>query len=146
MGGQIVFTQLPERKALACVVVAGAGVATHLLYFIRGEHDRQAYQWVKRAGYGVVIFALGLLCMTGLDVPQALVFTSLFAPSYFVGLYASIAIYRLFLHPLRGFPGPFWARLSNFYHSYAIKKSDNYLYIQKLHKKYGPIVRTGKLS
>ncbi|KAB5546803.1 cytochrome P450 [Coniochaeta sp. 2T2.1] len=143
MGGILNTIDVTERKALGCGIVAIAGAATHLLFFIRGEHDRQAFEWVKRAAYGTGALSLVLLYATNFNVIQALALTALFYPSYFAGLYTSIAVYRIFLHPLRNFPGPFWARLSNFYHSRSIQKSDNYLFMQTLHQKYGPIVRTG---
>lgn len=126
-----------------CAVMAAAGVASHLLYFIRGDHNRYAHRWITRALTGIAALAAAVLYLEQYNFARAAILTSLFAPSYFAGLYTSIALYRLFFHPLRRFPGPFWARLSNLYHAYLIRKSDNYLVMQKLHAKYGPIVRTG---
>ncbi|KAK4041875.1 cytochrome P450 [Parachaetomium inaequale] len=132
-----------SSEAAGCAVMAAAGVATHLLFFIRGDHNRYAHRWITRALVGISALALVLLHLEQYNVVRAAILTSLFTPSYFAGLYTSIALYRLFFHPLRRFPGPFWARLSNLYHARIIRKSDNYLVIQKLHEKYGPIVRTG---
>lgn len=52
---------------------------------------------------------------------------------YFLGL----AVYRLYLHPLAKYPGPFWARVSGipaWWHTYH---RERHLWIQDLHKKYG---------
>lgn len=61
-------------------------------------------------------------------------------------LITSILIYRLSpLHPLAKYPGPFLAKCTQFwnvYHSYTGRTHLNFL---RLHKLYGPIVRTGKI-
>jgi tryprostatin B 6-hydroxylase len=133
-----------SNEAKGCAAMAAAGVASHLLYFIRGDHNRYAHRWITRALSGIAALAIAVLYLVQHDVLRAATLTALLAPSYFAGLHASIAVYRLFFHPLRRFPGPFWARLSNLYHLYMIRRSDNYLVMQRLHARYGPIVRTGR--
>lgn len=128
-----------------CAFAASAGVLSHLLYFIRGEHHRYPHRWITRILTGVAVLALGLLQFTHYNILHTLALTVALTSSYFTALYTSIAVYRLFLHPLRKFRGPYWAKLSNFYHSYLIRKSDNYLVLQKLHQEYGPIIRMGAL-
>ena len=49
------------------------------------------------------------------------------------------AFYRRFLHPLAKVPGPTLAAVTKLYQSYYNHRY--YLQIEKLHKKYGPIVR-----
>jgi hypothetical protein len=62
-----------------------------------------------------------------------------------VSLAASIAVYRLFFHRLRSFPGPWGAKLSRFYAvSLASKDLQYHLELQNLRKKYGDFVRTGR--
>jgi len=58
---------------------------------------------------------------------------------YIAGLY----IYRLTLHPLANFPGPKLAAISLWYEFYydGIKRGQYIFRIQKMHEKYGPIVR-----
>lgn len=125
--------------------VGGAvGISSHLLYFIRGEHHKYAHRWFIRALIGIAILGVGILRLTKYQLLLTLALTVLTSISFFVGLYGSIGLYRVLFHPLRKFNGPFLARLSNFYHMYIIRKSDNYLKIKKMHEKYGPIVRTGK--
>ncbi|KDR74133.1 hypothetical protein GALMADRAFT_250969 [Galerina marginata CBS 339.88] len=59
-------------------------------------------------------------------------------------LIVSVLVYRLSpFHPLAKYPGPFLAKCTQFwsvYHSYTGKTHLNFL---SLHRRYGPIVRTG---
>ncbi|KAK3367744.1 putative cytochrome P450 [Podospora didyma] len=139
------MTDFTDSKCLAqgVALFAAVGVTSHLVYFIRGNHNKFAHRWIARALTGIAVLAVAVLRLTNFNPLHTILLTSLFSTSYFTGLYTSIALYRLFFHPLRKFPGPFWARLSNGYHAYIIRKSDNYLVMQQLHEKYGPIVRTG---
>ncbi|KAI1843775.1 hypothetical protein JX266_010034 [Neoarthrinium moseri] len=53
-------------------------------------------------------------------------------------------VYRLCLHPLAGVPGPILAALTYWYEFYydAIQPAQYVFKIQKLHKEFGPVVRT----
>lgn len=53
-----------------------------------------------------------------------------------------MALYHLFVNPLRHFPGPKLDALSQLIWSYHLAKGDSTKYITKLHEKYGPVVRT----
>lgn len=132
-----------DTLAAGCAVFACAGVASHLLYFIRGDHNAYAHRWILRSLTGVGLLSGAVFYRMGLKAIPTAVISTLLAVCYFTGLFGSISLYRLFFHPLGHFPGPFWARLSNLTHVYMIRGSDNYLLMQQLHKKYGPIVRTG---
>ncbi|RYO91541.1 hypothetical protein DL764_008276 [Monosporascus ibericus] len=57
--------------------------------------------------------------------------------------FATLVIYRLFLHPLARFPGPRLAAISRWYEAYYdVVKNGQYTFkIAELHKKYGPIIR-----
>lgn len=51
------------------------------------------------------------------------------------------AVYRLYFHPLASHPGPLAARLSglpSWWHTY---RQDRHLWLWRLHKQYGPVVR-----
>ncbi len=56
----------------------------------------------------------------------------------------SVPLYRLFLHPLASIPGPPLAAVTKLYRFYfnVIKGGKYYLETERLHKVYGPIVRT----
>jgi hypothetical protein len=50
-------------------------------------------------------------------------------------------IYRLFFHPLRHVPGFFFARLTNLWLIWHVRKGRSHTFFPKLHAQYGPIVR-----
>ncbi|KAI0517465.1 cytochrome P450 [Xylaria bambusicola] len=60
-----------------------------------------------------------------------------------VVLVSTVAIYRLFFHPLAGFPGPKLAAVTRSYEAYYdVVCNGQYTFkIAEMHKKYGPIVR-----
>ncbi|KAI0970397.1 cytochrome P450 [Xylaria arbuscula] len=57
--------------------------------------------------------------------------------------FATLAFYRLFLHPLFRFPGPKLAAISRWYEAYYdVVQNGQYTFkIAQLHKQYGPIIR-----
>ncbi|RDW95068.1 hypothetical protein BP5796_00831 [Coleophoma crateriformis] len=60
------------------------------------------------------------------------------------GLTTSLALYRLFFHRLRNFPGPVFAKLSRFHATILAARNIQYnVEVRKLHEKYGDFVRTG---
>ncbi|KIW88830.1 uncharacterized protein Z519_10314 [Cladophialophora bantiana CBS 173.52] len=64
--------------------------------------------------------------------------------AFLVGVYGSIAIYRLFFHRLRKFPGPWGAKLSRFWALKRSMKKVQFNYeVEALHKQYGDFVRIG---
>ena len=55
-----------------------------------------------------------------------------------------LCLYRLFYHPLASFPGPFLASMTHWYEFYYdfFSPGGQYIFkLQKMHNKYGPIVR-----
>ncbi|KAL1968539.1 hypothetical protein VTN77DRAFT_1749 [Rasamsonia byssochlamydoides] len=92
--------------------------------------------WIVLTGLYVNVCDLRLL--------QAIGNASLCGLFFNIGLTVSIAIYRLFFHRTRHFPGPFGSKLSRFYAIWLSSKSIQYHFeLQKLHEKYGDFVRTG---
>ena len=119
------------------------GVASHLGYFIHGEHHMQV-AWIS-AVFIVAPLALFVTLSKYIeDNPylEAGKITAVAAGSYFTALSTSILIYRAFFHPLHNFPGPFTAKLSKVTHVLRIaKNSQNYLQNEQLFEKYGQFVR-----
>lgn len=61
----------------------------------------------------------------------------------FISYLVSLALYRLFFHPLSGYPGPKIAALTVWYEFYydGIQRGRYTFEIQRMHEQYGPIVR-----
>lgn len=51
------------------------------------------------------------------------------------------AIYNLFLHPLRSYPGPWYTRSSSWPWFYQRLRGNQTCWLDRLHKQYGTIVR-----
>ena len=79
------------------------------------------------------------------DSGQAFRASTLIALSYGASLFTSIAIYRVFFHKLRNFPGPLGARVSKFWHVGKLLRQPNFELLDDLHQQYGDFVRTGEL-
>ncbi|KAF9056858.1 cytochrome P450 [Rhodocollybia butyracea] len=56
-----------------------------------------------------------------------------------------LVIYRLFFHPLHGYPGPTIAALTNWYEAYynIVKGGSLIAKYEQLHKLHGPVIRVG---
>lgn len=128
----------------AAALSAAAGVVSHLTYFIRGEHMLTAYILVLAALFTPPTAVALLTTLAGLPLPDAVRLTAVSYGAYMTALFTSILLYRAFFHPLRHFPGPKLARLSQFYHFFHIRaKVDNYRHLDRLHAEYGEYVRVG---
>ncbi|KAF9773128.1 hypothetical protein IL306_009106 [Fusarium sp. DS 682] len=58
-----------------------------------------------------------------------------------LGYIAAIVLYRLYVHPLAKYPGPFWARISAFPAYYYTLRQDRHIWFWQLQEKYGPTFR-----
>lgn len=128
---------------LVAIVGTTLGVASHLGYFIHGEHHMQA---TKIFGFFIiaplVIFFTASRYTESNSYLEAGKITAVAAGSYFTAMSLSILMYRAFFHPLRNFPGPFSARLSKLVHVFRIaKNSRNYVLADQMFEKYGEFVR-----
>ena len=61
-----------------------------------------------------------------------------------VGYVAYIIFYRLYLHPLAKYPGPFWARISDLPSYYYTLKQDRHVWLLKLQQQYGAFLRLSR--
>ncbi|BAE58815.1 unnamed protein product [Aspergillus oryzae RIB40] len=74
---------------------------------------------------------------------QALGRVALLTTLFNTSLNTSISIYRLFVHRLHPFPGPFACKLTRFYSAFLAAKNIQYnVELKRLHKQYGDFVRT----
>ncbi|KAF7879538.1 hypothetical protein EAF04_000733 [Stromatinia cepivora] len=119
---------------------AVAGVASHLLYFIRGEHHLHAPSILLTA-----LAAATLIFCSEYHAGLARAATNTFFifTAYNTALFTSIIVYRTTFHPLRSFPGPRLGKVSKLWHVLHILDSKNHLFLQELYERYGSIVRTG---
>lgn len=76
--------------------------------------------------------------------PPILLFRLLTSTILITLLYALYrGIYNRYFHPLRHFPGPFWATLSDFFKLWILHTKQAHTLGLKYHEKYGPVVRAG---
>lgn len=123
---------------------ASLGVAFHL-NILQIEVDTRIGSLLIAFSFAWLGLVVTLWHVYGLGLISALCKASLGGFSFSAGLGASTALYRLFFHRLRNFPGPWGAKLSRFYTVGVIKKSGirYHLKLEELHRKYGDFVRTG---
>jgi hypothetical protein len=134
---------VPQWFFKVSLVISFLGVCSHWLHFRRGEFDLSVWKYII-AALVVQAVAVGVLESLGWGLFNSGVLILLLSLSYFLPLFFSIAVYRLFLHPLRKFPGPTWARLSMFWKMNKMIRQNPYQMIDEMHRKYGPVVRLGK--
>ena len=125
------------------LVSAFAGILSHVFYFVRGEHHLHA-PIIARV-YIALFVGLSLLEWTLHDgnARAALLSTFIILGGYLVSIFTSLSVYRLCFHRLAPFPGPVLARLTKFYHLHHVRGLDQYLFLERLHQRYGDYVRTG---
>ena len=120
------------------------GLASHLGYFIHGEHHRSSWQILRFFMACPVIAVITLA--GGFHVPllHAMFLAVNALLSYIIALTTSILIYRGVFHRLRGYRGPTLAKFSKFYETSCLFKHQSYKVLQKWHDEYGSYVRTGE--
>lgn len=113
-----------------------AGIVAHRLVFIRGE-------WHLTGPYVAISHLLAFFSASLLsgEIRNVLLLSTL----YLSGLFGSIAVYRVFFHKLRRFPGPTAAAITKLWHVWKCRDSKNHTVLDEVHKQYGQFVRTGKL-
>ena len=53
----------------------------------------------------------------------------------------TLSFHRLYIHPLKSYPGPLLARLTSLPDLYHAYRGDKHIHFLRLHAKYGPVVR-----
>lgn len=133
----------PTSPMLQIVLAIVGGLVAHHVFLIHGE-------WHLSGHHIVVSHVLLGSCLLYLSsqvhdkLEHAISWTALSIACYFGALFGSMTIYRLFFHKTSHFPGPKWASITKFWHIYQVRDSRNYLFQERLFKKYGTFVRTGK--
>jgi len=120
------------------------GFLSHWLVFIRGEHLTGAPRYFVAALTSPSIITLVLIRLLNFPARRALAAAAAGWASYFAALFASMLVYRGWFHPLRNFPGPYWARFSQLWGVLkTASKTDNFRHLDRLHARYGEYVRVG---
>ncbi|KAL4919422.1 cytochrome P450 [Aspergillus aurantiobrunneus] len=120
------------------------GVFSHVSLFRSLPVEEYLYSLLGLYAATVVAVALAYLSLTDFPLLQVCLRVGCLASAFNTGLALSIAIYRLFFHRLRRFPGPWPSKLSRFYDAYLAGKNVQYnVEIAKMHEKYGDFFRTG---
>ncbi|KIW05638.1 uncharacterized protein PV09_03509 [Verruconis gallopava] len=120
------------------------GLSTHL-FLAHGEPDYQFHIFIMFWFFVYISFSYLLVASGSMaTLSQALSATASFYAIYFGTLFTSIVIYRAFFHRLRKYPGPFMARITNFYNvALTVPKIRYFVEVEKIHKRYGDYVRLG---
>lgn len=134
------YDGLPLLSAMA----ATAGFLSHVLYFIRHEHHKQAVLFVKLFLGFPPVSCLFLMRSMHVNFSQAATVMVSMTAAYLVALWTSMIVYRSFFHRLHHFPGPALAKTSKFYHVSRLGRMDNYQKLAAWHQTYGNVVRIGK--
>ncbi|KAL3485692.1 cytochrome P450 [Aspergillus germanicus] len=119
-----------------------SGVFSHVAYFNKGEHHLYAPLYVKLFFTTLVGATAALSYIHEVAWTTALSTASKLIGSYLSGVYGSLLVYRLFLHPLNEFPGSFNARISYLWLALQIR-NNLHVKLVELHQKYGSFVRIG---
>lgn len=119
------------------------GLLAHQLLFIRGE-------WHLLAPTVLSIHVVLALLLVGAEFQlsgntNGINVNALASVAcYLISLFTSIAIYRIYFHRLRHFPGPRLAAVSKLWHVWQCRDSRNHLVLERLRQEYGSFVRTGE--
>ena len=127
---------------LTCAVAALVGFVSHTSYWVRGHHDQQTTRVVGLHAVAFVGACAWMVWNHGLF--HGLLYGPAIWYSYMGALFISMTIYRLFLHPLRRFPGPLVARITKLYGPWMARKGKMHEEHLNMVKKYGDFVRSGE--
>jgi hypothetical protein len=136
---------LPPWTGHAFLLTALLGPVSHYCLWVRFEVDNYVELVLILFLFLQPTLLLALRCGANISLITAYLLSCFLQATYLVALAASISVYRLFLHPTRVFPGPFWARLSAWWRLkfFADSGTKGFSAIDEMHKKYGDVVRLG---
>lgn len=140
---------MANLSILPLVGIAGVlGFLSHVGYFIRGEHHLQANRLLLIAITAPAVVFTILYRFYDSTILSAALHASAIWWAYFLALWTSMIVYRLFFHRLKQYDGPLLWRMSKLlgWLPALSSKLDNYKLIGRLHQQYGDYVRTGILT
>lgn len=138
----VIYNTMMATVSLQAITPFCLSVALHLGLFIHGE-------WHIHAGTIFLAHAIVFTLLLSKQLVSALpTWYGVVLPFlvYLCGLLGSVAVYRLFFHRLRFFPGPRLAALSKLWHVWLSRNSQSHLVLDSWRQKYGAFVRTGQYS
>ena len=138
-------TIMHHYSSILCPIAAGAGITSHVLYFVRGEHHQHTLHFLQLLFYGFFPLSFVLARLLQVNYVSAMQLGVIVVGSYLTALWLSMLVYRYFFHRLKPFPGSRLARFSKFYQFFTGFRLDAFRRSHQAHLKYGNFVRTGRL-
>lgn len=136
-------TVLETNNVTAATSAAALGILFHVTVVRYLDVDNFMYTFLALLWAASALVTSAHL-LIGFSFISACARVLLLAISFDAGLFLSMAVYRVFFHRLRKFPGPFGAKVSRFYSAYLAGKDVKYYKeVEKMHQKYGDFIRTG---
>lgn len=121
------------------------GISLHVLVLRKGEWDLAVFKILTAVTAAPFALTLCQISLQGVAFSSALWRSCCLVGSLLSGIYLSMIVYRVGFHRLNRFPGPFLARLSNFYITKVVcRRHQEFIELEKLHKQYGDVVRIGE--
>lgn len=136
-----------NKNVTALVPVAAfLGFASHVGYFMKGEHHMEAMPLFQATLLLPPSLTAAMVYLTDSTVLEATKVVGLLLGTYVAAMFTSIFFYRVCFHRLRSFPGPFGARISKLWHVAKLGNKDNFRHLVRWHAKFGKFVRIGMES
>jgi len=120
-----------------------AGILSFITYFMHNEHHLHIILYLQLFAGACITSVVLLTQWQQYALSSALNIVSQVGATYLAGIYFSRAFHRLLLHPLNQFPGSKGARLTSFWLSWQVRRSDCFRQMKRLHDNLGPFVRIG---
>lgn len=130
------------KEEIAASFAAGAALQQAILR--HGEWDNYSFKLIVGAATVETLLSAFVHVYLSEPLGDAIQHALCWTLAAIAGIYVSMLLYRAFFHRLRGFPGPFPARLSTFYMTFLSgRRRQIYEDVRALHNKYGDYVRVG---
>lgn len=128
-----------------CTAAAIAGTVTHMALFVDGEWERHSPGIAMAYPFIYFLLVLVLAVVKHLPFYESVILSFYASASYILGLFASITVYRLYLHPLRAYPGPLGAKCTAFWSArISAARYKFHKEVERLHLTHGDVVRIRK--